>query len=118
MLETLWGIRGEELHHREQDALEEGADNKQICPGCNNVCQAGGTVHTHNHVTISVGGCFFEDEKAEEESMSRLLHSLSPSRNLTGRMWGFYSCSSVLFFYMPSFQQRFPSAHVAVLLGM
>lgn len=118
MLETLLGIRGEELHHREQDALEEGADNKQICTGCNNVCQAGRTVHTYNHVTISVGGYFFQEEKAGEESMSPLLHSRSPSRNLIRRMWGFYSCSSVLFFYMPSFQQRFSSAHVAVLLGM
>ena len=30
VLETLLGIRGEELHPREQDTLEEGADNKQI----------------------------------------------------------------------------------------
>lgn len=66
MLETLLGIRGEELHPREQDTLEEGADNKQISTWCNNVCQAGRISHTYNYITISVGGYFFE-EKAEEE---------------------------------------------------
>lgn len=62
MLETLLGIRGEEFP-RGKMLLERGADNKQICTGCNNVCQAGRTVHTYNHVTIAVGGYFFQEKR-------------------------------------------------------